>query len=507
MKRRQFIKISTLASANLALIGCQNDSISQIPLEVRNDAHSAHMVLRKNNFEKSDDNIRTEFLIVGGGIAGLSAAGALKDKDYKLLELSDRLGGSSDSHNHKGVKFGQGAHYDLAYPEYYGKDVLNFFESKNIIYQDAIDKKWRFTDHQHLIPQKRESICYNNNSFEPLLPNTNEKQLFIDHLSQYVGKMSMPTRLIDSNIRNLDNITFKSFLEQSNLNLSQRMIDAIDYQMKDDYGAGSETISALAGIHYYTCRNYYKENVELFSPPEGNDYFAQKIIAGLNTENFKTRNLTINIRPHTNGKQFFVESLNIPNNRVDTYLTDNVIYAGHKHALKYIFPEISHSLPPTTYSPWAIVNIALKKNARIKRKKVFWQNEFLNNSNKNFLGFVDSFSQHRLSDKNRILNLYYCFPPNERNELMNPEFPKRLKALSIKTLQEYFDQSMHSLIEKVYIKVMGHAMPIPKPGYLFNDLNENRKYSNFVFAGVDNSRLPLLFEAVDSGISAIKHLN
>jgi hypothetical protein len=53
---------------------------------------------------------------------------------------------------------------------------------------------------------------------------------------------------------------------------------------------------------------------------------------------------------------------------------------------------------------------------------------------------------------------------------------------------------------------MGHAMPIPQPGYLFKDANTNRSNPNLVYAGVDNGRLPLLFEAMDSGIMAAKEV-
>jgi len=41
---------------------------------------------------------------------------------------------------------------------------------------------------------------------------------------------------------------------------------------------------------------------------------------------------------------------------------------------------------------------------------------------------------------------------------------------------------------------------------LFADKNDNRLHSNMTFAGVDNARLPLLFEAMDSGIQAAKVL-
>ena len=50
-------------------------------------------------------------------------------------------------------------------------------------------------------------------------------------------------------------------------------------------------------------------------------------------------------------------------------------------------------------------------------------------------------------------------------------------------------------------------MPVPKKGYLFNDRNEQTKKDNFLFAGVDNGRLPLMFEALDSGILAANLIN
>ena len=48
-------------------------------------------------------------------------------------------------------------------------------------------------------------------------------------------------------------------------------------------------------------------------------------------------------------------------------------------------------------------------------------------------------------------------------------------------------------------------MPIPKPEYLsFKDVPSHS--SNIIFAGVDTGRLPLFYEACDSGIQAGKKL-
>ena len=73
-------------------------------------------------------------------------------------------------------------------------------------------------------------------------------------------------------------------------------------------------------------------------------------------------------------------------------------------------------------------------------------------------------------------------------------------------LEKYFEKALKSHVEKVFIKQMGHAMPIPAQGYLFQDANPKRSNPNLVYAGVDNGKLPLLFEAMDSGIEACKEL-
>jgi hypothetical protein len=124
-----------------------------------------------------------------------------------------------------------------------------------------------------------------------------------------------------------------------------------------------------------------------------------------------------------------------------------------------------------------------------------------------FMGFVDSDMQETGDKSHRILTAYYCLPPESRNDLKNVETNKEvIVEKTIGYLNQYFGQDISSLIQEAHIKVMGHAMPVPKPGYLFDDKNDNRLHKNMTFAGVDNARLPLFFEAMDAGIQAAKLL-
>ena len=121
------------------------------------------------------------------------------------------------------------------------------------------------------------------------------------------------------------------------------------------------------------------------------------------------------------------------------------------------------------------------------------------------MGFVNSETQN---SESKVLTMYMCFDPSERKKM--PKIlanPNAIVEEGVSFLNEYFQANCQEFINSAHIKVMGHAMPLPVKGYLFNDRNEQTKKDNFLFAGVDNGRLPLMFEALDSGILAANLIN
>ena len=128
-------------------------------------------------------------------------------------------------------------------------------------------------------------------------------------------------------------------------------------------------------------------------------------------------------------------------------------------------------------------------------------------SDKSLMGFVDSNSQFSDGHNQQVLTVYFCFEPEEREMMSLIEQRKHVFINQvIAHVEKYFDHSFKKNVDRVVIKQMGHAMPIPAKGYLFNEANDLRSNASLVYAGVDNGRLPLLFEAIDSGISAIDAL-
>ena len=99
---------------------------------------------------------------------------------------------------------------------------------------------------------------------------------------------------------------------------------------------------------------------------------------------------------------------------------------------------------------------------------------------------------------------YYCLSPEDREYLTTvPDHKQEIAEETLGYIQEMLDEKLD--VESCHVKVMGHAMSIPVPGFLFNDANKHE--TDLIYAGVDNGRLPLLFEALDSGICAANLVN
>ena len=505
MKRRDFIQISSLSLAALLVDGCS--LAEQYDITFLNDMAVGHLSFESHKFPFTKE-VKTKYLIVGGGIAGMSAAYQLRQEDFMLFELSDLLGGSSAGSIHNNLLLCHGAHYDLTYPSNFGKEVLSMLKELRIIKYDQFSNSWKFVDKQFHIPKNQESQTWAYGNFrKDVLPEGPIKVEFIELMKSFSGNMLMPTRLINVAYHYLNTITFLEWLKQ-HISLSTEFIEGLDYHMKDDYGAGASKVSALAGIHYYACRPYYTKPVDLFSPPEGNFYFIKKIHEKLPKEKIITNHLVKLIHEKNDG--FEVEIIDASKREVIKLSCEKIIYAGHKHSLKYIFPKDFHLFQQNEYAPWVVINFVMKTSAlsgrEEKANQVYWQNEILS-AVKSLLGFVDSKAQFSANDSGRVFTVYYCFKPQER-EMMSLIGERKQIFINntLNHLNSYFNKSLNTHVEKVFIKQMGHGMPIPKQSYLFNDANERRSNPNMVYAGVDNGRLPLLFEALDSGIAACKDL-
>jgi len=116
--RRDFIKFVVAGSV---ASGCPIDT-ALLAEPAPNDASSlvegehfavCHQVRDDHSFAKPDASRTAEVAIIGGGMAGLSAAYFLREKDWLLLEKEDHFGGNAYEEEYQGQFFSTAAAYDF----------------------------------------------------------------------------------------------------------------------------------------------------------------------------------------------------------------------------------------------------------------------------------------------------------------------------------------------------------------------------------------------------------
>lgn len=499
MNRRGFIQISAVAAIPILLGIFPRGSGPKKPyiVNVRSNRAFGHLLREKANKQPTSTQ-ETDYIIVGGGVAGIAAATVLKDSNFMLFEGDDRLGGTSASDHWKTTEFATGAHYELAYPQSFGKEVISLLSDLAIIQFNPGSELFEFTEKQYLIKTSTMEQCFNGDAIlDDVLAEADGVDAFYELMDSYVGKMQLPTRLISTDFEHLNHITFKEFLS-SKIDLTPELEQRISYQMLDDWGGKCDEVSALAGVHYYTCRPYNTKEVELFSPPNGNSYFVEKMIGQLpHPEALHTNTFIRAIRENEDGVE--AEVLH-KNGEVSLVKAKGLIYAGQKHALKYILPEAKEQFS-NSYAPWVSINIVCKKGVDFST----WQNDVLT-EDLNFLGFVNSVKQKTRPSEYDVFTAYYCFSEEEKSTLVQiEENPEDFVSATIALIEEQTGTPLESHVEYVNVTLMAHAMPIPKPNYL--TLNDVPKFSDrIIFAGVDTGRLPLFYEACDSGLQAANQI-
>lgn len=484
MNRRTFLK---LAGITPFLYSCIEDKLVDIPVSVHSNANIGHLIRNKDFTQvkhiRLDDGLSA---VIGAGVAGLSAAKVL---NAKVFELGDVVGGTAASVEFAGLKHHFGAHYELGYPAGYDEEALSFLEDQKLISWQEDLGLYNFIDSAYLIDKR--------NSGRAMVNGVWKETPFIE--DEWYHKFE---KLMDSHYGLFDLPLSDEVIERYSMSMEHYLRDTIglpdhhkivvDYHMKDDYGAGSEIVSAAAGIAYYACRPYYRQDIPLFSPPEGNAFLCDRLSRGLD---IALKRIVFNISSVDN--RYLVSAYNIREDRVEEQMFDKVIWAGKMHVLPFVMPEMKLNFERVRHAPWLSVLMELEEF----HEDPHWQIE-MPGIDSEFMGFVDSGAQYQTEGK-RVITAYYCLEENAREDLLQD----RVEDFFKRTV-EYFDKAFGSdnkqKIKSAMIVPIGHGMAIPDVKFLGIDFNNEISQKNFAVAGTDNGRLPLFFEAVSSGIKAAK---
>src|SRR5208282_4076665 len=114
--RRAFIKFAVAGSV---AAGCPIDKAlfaepaEKAPTPFIGGDHFkiVHELRDGHSFPKPDSSRKVDVLIIGGGVAGLSAAYFLRGKNWLLLEKEEHFGGNAYQEEYEGQVYGTGSAY------------------------------------------------------------------------------------------------------------------------------------------------------------------------------------------------------------------------------------------------------------------------------------------------------------------------------------------------------------------------------------------------------------
>ncbi|MEO7539626.1 MAG: FAD-dependent oxidoreductase, partial [Pyrinomonadaceae bacterium] len=298
LNRRELLTL--FLGAPLAAAACRENTRLNFPDGeiVGQSADLGHVLREGRMFEVASDKWETrKVAIIGGGIAGLSAAWKLEKEnfnDFILLELERDVGGTSMSGSGEPVGYPWGAHY-LPVPFKENVELISLLDEMSLT-EGRDGNGEPLIKEQFLCREPEERVFYKGRWYEGLYlhagASEDDKRQFAEfqkRIDDWVnwrdakGKRAFAVPLAscsgDAEITGLDNITFADWLQQNGFT-SERLYWICDYATRDDYGLKADQASAWVGLFYF-CSRVRKSGVEsqpFITCPEGNGQFVNHFV-------------------------------------------------------------------------------------------------------------------------------------------------------------------------------------------------------------------------------------
>ena len=392
--------------------------------------------------------IKMPVVIVGGGIAGLSAAWRLGKKgfrDFVLLEAEADAGGNSRWGENDVSAYPWAAHY-LPVPNRSAVFVRELCEEFGLLK----DGRW---EERHLCHSPQERLFIHGRWQEGIEPERKELVRFDERIAEFRAskKFTIPMELGERSSP-LDHISMADWMRREKLT-SPALDWYINYCCRDDYGALAADTSAWAGIHYFASREHEEKGPLTW--PEGNGWITRRLVEKL--RNYIRAGAPVH-RVAKRGTRWSVFSGDVE------YLADSVIFAAPTFLAEYIVegaPRVDFQ-----YSPWLTANLTLQRMPQENGAPLSWDNVIHDSPT---LGYVDNMHQslRRYIDRT-VLTFYWALaagtPADNRRLLLAKDWNYWKEAILADLERAHPD--IRQCVSRIDILRLGHAMARPVPGFL-----------------------------------------
>jgi glycine/D-amino acid oxidase-like deaminating enzyme len=494
MRRRTF-----LATASAGLAGLTAKAGRNVAGGFVNDAFPlGHRIRDRGAFAAAKRSERVPIVIVGGGMAGLSAAWRLHKKgfrDFVVLEMEAQPGGNSRWGENEITAYPWAAHY-VPVPDLRETLVREIFEDLGVLQ----DGKW---DERRLCFSPQERLYLQGRWQDGVEPEVgasardHEQYRRFNHLieeQRATGQFTIPMErgARESHIHgSLDAMTMTEWMAAQKFD-SPYLNWYIDYACRDDYGALARDTSAWAGIHYFASRD--PEEKGPLTWPEGNGWIARRLIERLQPW---IRAASPVYAIERDGRRLRVRTEAVE------YSAERVIFAAPTFLAAYVVEGAPHA-DGFVYSPWLTANLTLDRLPEENGFDTAWDNVIYDSP---ALGYVVA---THMSLRSRIERSVWTFywalahgaPRAMRQMLLDRDWPYWREEILRDLARAHKD--IRECVSRIDVMRMGHAMARPVPGFLGSESRRRFAESKgpVYYANSDLSGFSIFEEAQYRGVAA-----
>ena len=465
-------------------------------------------------------------VIVGGGIAGLTAAWSLRNAgfhEFVLLELERAPGGTSRSGTSGSFSFPWGAHYIPA-PMKENTALISLLDEMGVIEGKDNDGEPIIAE-QFLCRDPEERMFYKGRWYEGLYLHAgatadDDQQMakFNAEINRWVswrdGKgrraFTLPVSACsdDAEVTALDRISMGAWMDQQGL-VSPRLRWWVDYACRDDYGMTLNQTSAWAGLFYF-CARVLKPNVEsqsLITWPEGNgrlvNHLGERVKAQVQLDR-----AVVELTPAQDGVE--VVTIDSSGREPRGYRAKHVIFAAPQFMARYVIRPYRDNPPPHVsefqFGSWMVANLTLKDRPKPSSPRDFplaWDNVFYESES---LGYVVATHQRGIDRGPTVFTYYYPLCDENartaRTRLLETDWRGWADITLTDMSRAHAD--IRSLVERLDVMRWGHAMIRPRTGFMWGQARRAaaKPFRSIHFAHSELSGVALFEEAFDHGLRA-----
>jgi hypothetical protein len=469
-------------------------------------------------------------VIVGGGVAGLSAAWKLDKSgfhDFALLELEPETGGNARWGQNEVSAYPWGAHYlpvppveatavrelldEMGMIQAYGPDNEPIYDPRHLCHAPQervfIDDQWRegLSAQDLLDPDGTGTVA----ALADFEAQVRRYQNYRDTRGRRAFALPVAASTSDAEIVALDQMSMREYFDRAGWT-SRRLRWYVDFCCRDDYGCTLDTTSAWAGWHYFCSR---PDNAEYLTWPEGNGrivrHFMDRVAPHVNTGMLVYRvgpsSLAGSDGPSADDLE--VDALDSGTETTVRFRARHVIYALPRFTARHVIEGYAPSnvrLDAFTYCPWMVANLTVGRLP----DGAAWDNVLYDSPS---LGYVVATHQDlRIAPGPSVLTYYRPLttpnPEVARTWMLERSWDDWVSLILADLAQA--DPEIESLVTHIDVMLWGHAMIRPVPGFVWGEPRRRAadRHGNIRFAHSDMSGISVFEEAQFHGVRTAEEI-